>query len=253
MILFVSPHLDDIALSCGGLARRLTASGQSVVIATVCTADRPAGQPLSAAAQHVHWEWQLGDDHPYAIRRQEDEAACKVLGAEPVHLGLLDAIYRHDAAGAPLYHLDTFMGGQVTEHDWLHFFPQVKVALQPLIRSAQRVYAPLSIGGHVDHVLLRQAIEETAEATQVMYYEDYPYAGKTDWQDSGVTMGLAPALLPLTEDEIQTRILAVSQYPSQLFALFEQAATMPEKIRQYVGQAGGERYWLPIDACRLDE
>jgi LmbE family N-acetylglucosaminyl deacetylase len=253
LILFVSPHLDDIALSCGGLVRRLASRGQRVVVASVCTADRPAGQPLSPAAQHVHWEWQLGDDHPYATRRAEDEAGCKVLGAEPVHLGLLDAIYRHDATGVPLYHPDTFMGGQVTEHDWQHFFPQIKSAVQPLIRSAQRVYAPLSIGGHVDHVLVRQAVEETAEDAQVAYYEDYPYAGKTEWQNSGVTMGLAPGSLSLTEDEIATRILAISQYPSQMFALFELAETMPAKVRQYVGKAGGERYWLPIDAHRQDE
>jgi LmbE family N-acetylglucosaminyl deacetylase len=224
-----------------------------VVVATVCTADRPAGQALSATAQHVHWEWQLGDDQPYAIRRAEDHAGCKVLGAEPIHLGLLDAIYRHDDAGQPLYHPDTFMGGQVAEHDWQHFFPALKAVLRPLIRSAQRVYAPLSIGGHVDHVLARQAVEETAENAQVAFYEDYPYAGKTDWQNSGVRMGLAPATLPLTGAEIETRILAISQYPSQMFALFEQAETMPAKVGHYVGQAGGEKYWLPIDAFRPDE
>jgi LmbE family N-acetylglucosaminyl deacetylase len=252
VILFVSPHLDDIALSCGGLVRRLSSRGQRVVIATVCTADRSAGQLLSAAAQHVHWEWQLGDDQPYAIRRKEDEAGCKVLGAEPAHLGLLDAIYRHDSASEPLY-TRNFIGGQVAEHDWQYFFPKVKAALQPWIRSAQQVYAPLSIGGHVDHVLVRQAIEELAEDAQVTYYEDYPYAGKTDWQDSGVTMGLAPALLPLAQDEIEARILAISQYPSQMFALFEQSENMPAKVRHYVGQAGGERYWKPIDAYRQDE
>lgn len=253
MIFFVSPHLDDIALSCGGLVRRLTSSGQRVVIASVCTADRPAGQPLSPTAQHVHGEWQLGDDHPYAIRRQEDEAACAAQGAEPIHLGLLDAIYRHDDAGAPLYHPDTFMGGQVAEYDWQHFLPQLKAALQPHLCSAQRIYAPLSIGGHVDHVLVRQAVEEIAGDAPLLFYEDYPYAGKTDWQDSGVTTGLAPVLLPLSPDEIDARIHAISQYPSQLFALFGQAETMPVKVRQYVGAAGGEKYWMPIDACRLDE
>jgi hypothetical protein len=38
-----------------------------------------------------------------------------------------------------------------------------------------------------------------------------------------------------------------------MFALFDQTETMPAKVRQYVGQAGGERYWLPIDAYRQDE
>ena len=252
MILFVSPHLDDIALSCGGLVRRLASRGQQVAIATVCTADRPAGQPLSVAAQHVHGEGQLGDVQPYAVRRREDEAACAILGAEPIHLGLLDAIYRHDDAGAPLYPRD-FIGGQVAEHDWQRFFPQIKTALRPHLRRSQVIYAPLTIGGHVDHVLVRQAVEESAGDTPVMFFEDYPYASKTDWRNSGVTMGLAPSPQVLNEDEIAARINAISQYPSQMFALFERAETMPEKVRRYIRLAGGETYWAPIDAFRQDE
>ena len=77
---FISPHLDDIALSCGGFVRRLVGSGELVTIVSVCTADTPTGQPLSAAAKHVHAEWQLGEQ-PYPHRRAEDAKACVALGA----------------------------------------------------------------------------------------------------------------------------------------------------------------------------
>ena len=43
--LFISPHLDDVVLSCGGYIHRLTTSGEKVVIVTVITADVPAGRP----------------------------------------------------------------------------------------------------------------------------------------------------------------------------------------------------------------
>ena len=115
---------------------------------------QPAGQPLSAAARHVHWEWRLGDDHPYAIRRKEDEAGCRVLDAEPLHLGFLDAIYRHDA-GAPLY-TRYFMDGVPHPEDLGEFLTTIKVRLQPLVDAAEQVYGPLTLGGHVDHILVRR-------------------------------------------------------------------------------------------------
>ena len=43
--LFISPHLDDVVLSCGGYIHRLTTSGEKVVIVTVIAADVPAGRP----------------------------------------------------------------------------------------------------------------------------------------------------------------------------------------------------------------
>ncbi len=234
---------------------RLAAQGRPVTIATVCTADTPSVtiQPLSSAAKHVHWEWQLGDDNPYALRRAEDSAACKAMGATPLHLGLPDAVYRHDDTGAPLY-TNNFIGGDVQEHDWQHMFPRVKNALRDPIQRAQRVYCPLSIGGHVDHVIVRQAVEELVEAGNVSFYEDFPYADKIDWRNSGVIDGLVPSRLPLSETEISARIDAIAKYPSQLFALFEHADTMPERVRNYIAAADyTENYWLPIDAFRQDD
>src|SRR5262249_35246781 len=100
--LFVAPHLDDVALSCGGLVRRLTAGGERVLVATVVTADPPAEMPLTRLARRHHVGWGLGDA-PFGARCREDLAAAGLLGAASVHLGLLDAIYRLDPAGRPLY------------------------------------------------------------------------------------------------------------------------------------------------------
>ena len=52
-----------------------------------------------------------------------------------------------------------------------------------------------------------------------------------------------PHQIELTPDEIEARIAAIALYQSQLFAVFGDAATMPDRVRDYVRAAGGERYW----------
>ncbi|GIV85148.1 MAG: GlcNAc-PI de-N-acetylase [Candidatus Roseilinea sp.] len=244
MFLFISPHLDDVALSCGGLVYRLASAGRSVTIATVCTADPPVDWPLSEAAQHEHRQWQLGDQ-PYQGRRAEDMHACRLLGATPLHLNLLDAIYRRDAHGAPLYTND-FIGGAVHPYDWQAQFPQARAALALLVQGATQVYCPLAIGGHVDHVIVRRAVESLAGQDAIRYYEDFPYADKFDQLD--LPRGCTLEQIALNACEVDARIRAIACYGSQLSAVFGSAAAMPERVRGYVSRAGGERYW----ACRTD-
>ena len=99
---FVSPHLDDAALSCGGNIARLARAGTRVTVVTVFTADQSPGSALSPLAMRTHASWGVGDQ-PFEARRAEDAAACKAMGADAEHLGLLDAIYRRSAAGEPFY------------------------------------------------------------------------------------------------------------------------------------------------------
>lgn len=252
MHLFLSPHLDDIALSCAGLVHQLTRAGERVRVAVVCTGDTPKGIVLSEAARHVHWEWQLGEHNPYAARRAEDIAACEAFGIEPLHLGFLDAVYRHDPMGEPLY-TRNFIGGAVHEVDWRTTYFALVARLRQVVSGAARVYCPLAIGGHVDHVLVRSAAE-TATPGGLTYYEDYPYAqkialGVLPQQDlNALTRGLQPTLVKLQEADILARIGLIGRYHSQQFALFEDAASMPAKVRAYIEDAGGERYYarMPV-------
>ncbi|MGQ9814342.1 MAG: PIG-L deacetylase family protein [Candidatus Roseilinea sp.] len=251
--LFLSPHLDDIALSCAGLAGRLARQGERVIMATFCTADYEGPFALSSAAEHEHRQWQLAEQ-PYRYRRAEDLQAAHLLGAEALHLGLFDAIYRYDDAGRPLYEGKQFIGGHVHPHDWDHFYPRVvDVTRQTLsiVENDAQVYCPLSIGGHVDHVLVRQAVEQVCDPARVVYYEDYPYAGKDPealrpyLEQAGLSW--RPVLARLTDAEIEVRIAAIACYRSQLLALFGELAggapAMPAHVKEYIAHTGGERYW----------
>ena len=62
----------------------------------------PAGK-LSLLARALHADWNLPKDAA-AIRREEDKQALGVLGAEALHAGFLDCIYRRDRmSGKPVY------------------------------------------------------------------------------------------------------------------------------------------------------
>src|SRR4030042_1789814 len=53
---FLSPHLDDAVLSCGGLIARQVATNDVVTVLTV-SAGEPGRLPLSALAQSRHARW----------------------------------------------------------------------------------------------------------------------------------------------------------------------------------------------------
>lgn len=252
MNLFISPHLDDIALSCGGRAHALARSGETVLIATICTGDTPVSVADSLAVLRVHDEWRLGS-HPYARRRAEDRRACLLLGARAIHLGLLDAVYRQDGAGRMLYSRK-FIGARVKPYDRSHHAAGLRSALEKLDHRfpGARVYCPLGLGAHVDHVIARQQVARVFAAGQIVYYEDYPYAdlaGANAWP--AITSGLRPTTFSLSRAGLRARIGAIAEYRSQLFALFEERdpvrarARMAVRVGRYVRLVNGERFWNP--------
>ena len=63
--IYLSPHLDDVALSCGGQIHQLThrPGGQEVLIVTLMAGVPPPG-PVSAFAREQHVAWGFAADEP---------------------------------------------------------------------------------------------------------------------------------------------------------------------------------------------
>jgi len=259
MVIFISPHLDDVALSCGGFVHQCVQAGRKTVIVSVCSADAPPRAQLSPTALRIHdTEWRLGDQ-PYIARRAEDTRACSLLGAQAVHLNLLDAIYRYDANGTP-YYLENFMGGKVTPADFATQGQQLQASLHALLTDltqSQDKHAligivPLALGGHIDHVITRHSAEAVFAEWDIplSYYEDFPYAEKDDVLSRAEMRGKTTHTVVLSEADISARINAILCYTSQLEVVFhvEQHPDVPEavaqRVRRYVTRANGERYWL---------
>ncbi len=253
---YLSPHFDDIALSCGGWAAAEAAAGRHGLCVTVF-AGPPVG-PLHAYAQRLHTRW--GEPDPAAgnrLRREEEAAALALLGLDPVWLAFPDAIYR------PVpYDSHAGIFGEVAAAEWATLLPAIGTALAVTLAAhavapSTPLYVPLGVGHHVDHQLLHAAGVALGQAGwPVLFYEDYPYAaqpGVVAAQVAAVTAALAPARLqPDVRDvsaTLDVKIAAIAAYASQISSLFPSVAALPGAVRAYaaeVGTAAGlaaERYW----------
>jgi LmbE family N-acetylglucosaminyl deacetylase len=238
--LYLSPHLDDAALSCGGAIAAQSCAGERVLIVSIMAGDPPAG--LSAYAAGLHARWQLASDAT-AARRAEDLAACAHLGADARHWTLPDCIYRLDAAGRPFYRSDADIFGTLApaERIWVARLAAQMRALPP----APRIVVPLGVGNHVDHQLTRLAAEQAFAPARLEYYEDYPYAQ----QQPGVVAALlenrpgmwTAAVIPVDAVSLRAKFDAVTAYQSQLSTFFRDRADLEAQIGGYMAQIGGER------------
>jgi LmbE family N-acetylglucosaminyl deacetylase len=178
--IFVSPHYDDVALSCGGTVARLAEEGAEPLVFTVF-ASEVVEQMVGGLAAIKHARWRLDDPDAVARqRRDEDAAASRVLGCRQRWLGFPDAIYRDRyPADAQLY------GAIHPEEEALAAQIAAEIRGAPEWRSANTVFVPLGVGRHVDHQLCFEAGAVLAgQGERVFAYEDAPYSIHTP---SGVT------------------------------------------------------------------
>jgi LmbE family N-acetylglucosaminyl deacetylase len=255
--IFLSPHLDDAVFSCAGTIATLVAAGDRVVVVTV-TAGSTGTKRLPESARSLHETWGLSGD-VVARRREEDRVAASILGFEPVHLDFLDAIYRTNARGRFLYPTrdSLFPSGRWrNERALVH---ALAGRIDGIVRRhvGSILYAPLALGNHVDHQLVRQAVRAAGLAP--VWYEDFPYLGSEPSLASGDawaairhvarlvgsrSAGLIPVVVPF--DPV-LRVRAMAAYRSQLGSVFGSREEMGDDVRKlFPRTAGGqpaERLW----------
>ncbi len=158
----VSPHLDDAVFSAGGTLAVLAAAGWRVRVVTCFTAGVADPSPFALSTQ---LDKGLDADVDYmALRRAEDAAALRRLGAEPVHLPLPEAPHRGYTSAADLFagqHADDGVAGPLRE------------ALVPHLRDAALVLAPQALGDHVDHRVVADVV--AAVRPDALFWRDTPY------------------------------------------------------------------------------
>ncbi|MBX2997758.1 MAG: PIG-L family deacetylase [Caldilineaceae bacterium] len=244
--IYLSPHLDDVTLSCGAQIYDLTRAGENVLIVSVMAGDPP--QAVSDYAQSLHDRWELLVDAS-AARRAEDLDACRILGAEALHWSIPDCIYRSNpATGDPLYlsDADIFSDVHPAEEPLIEQIAAFLVALP----TAERIFAPLTIGHHVDHLLVRAAAERIY-LPNLFYYEDYPYAQESAKRDRTLSIEprpLSPSIIPVSAEARRAKIAAILAYRSQLSTFWTDNADLEQQVFGYLDAVGGERVWRLINA-----
>jgi LmbE family N-acetylglucosaminyl deacetylase len=249
-VMYLSPHLDDVALSCGGLIHRQAQAGIATLVTTVF-AGAPPRSELSPLAAELHAQW--GDlAEPVAARREEDKKAMRLLGTDCRHLEYPDAIYRFDDVSA-LYLSDEQLYGYIHSSD-LQLIRQIAETIMEVCSpQPSTIYAPLGVGNHVDHQLVRgAALVLLRRSCPVIFSVDYPYVevpgALTRELDLIGTGEWSEEVQDLHQEDVAMKIEAIAAYASQMDKLFEGADVMAQRVRDYAfalssSEGYGERYW----------
>lgn len=256
MHLFLSPHLDDVVFSCGGLVHQLTANGESVVILTVTSGDPPLVLPDSSIVRELHKRWAeqsaegIDTTNIVHVRRVEDTRAAQEIGAPVHHLAEYDCIYR-TAGGAALYPTGVSIFENVQPQDYL-LSRLLKTRLP--FENVTALYVPLGVGHHVDHQITRDwglALADQHPEWAVKFYEEYPYIRVEDPDERALPYFedriLSLEIVPLSEADVLAKIAGMRQYTSQLSSFWKDADAMAAEIRGIMTRYSDmpiERYWV---------
>jgi len=243
--IFLSPHFDDVALSCGGWVWELAHTGQAASIWTVCAGEADP-TALSPFAQALHSRWGISPGAA-ASRREEDMRACKRLGAAYRYFPIPDCIYR--GGREPLYPSEESLWGELHPAESSLVKMLSAVLLQELPQEAGLV-CPLALGHHVDHQLTRRAAE--AAGRPVWYYADYPYALQAAAELEGLKQaGWQAIQFPVTEPGLQAWLEAVACHASQISTFWAGLEEMQQAIRDYSSSQGGVELWRDNHRTRI--
>ena len=237
--IYLSPHLDDAVLSAGGLIYEQTQAGIPVEIWTLMCGYAPPGQ-VSPFAQLQHTQWGFSSaEESTRMRREEDIKAAALVGATAVHFDFLDCIYRRGTNGEwlysdiypPLHPEDEGLPAQIAE------------AISPRLRSDDVLVCQLSVGSHVDHILVRRGVELLGRPLR--YDIDVPYIFYKP-EDLGLkSAGMSESVYSITEAGLHRWKEAALAYTSQIVVLGK-AFNTPEKVKQSI-----QAYWTEQKGIRL--
>lgn len=239
--IYLSPHLDDAALSCGALIWGQAAAGERTAIWTLCAGDPPEGG-LSDFAQSLHARWECGSD-AVARRREEDIGACRHLGAAYRHFPVQDCIYRRAENGVSLYASEEAIFGALAPDDE-KLVDALSRELERSLPLDVRVVCPLTLGGHIDHRLTRRSAERLGRS--LWYYADYPYVLEArDQIDAELPGERQLEIFPVGEKGLAAWGDAVGEYVSQLSTFWPDEEAMRTALEAYSASWGGMPLWRP--------
>ena len=246
---YLSPHFDDVALSCGGLAWEQAQAGETVSVWTICGGDIPQG-PLSPFAELLHARWGTGRE-AVEQRRAEDSVSCQAMGADYRHFPLPDCIYRRagvdywaqakSAAREHLYASEEAIFGAIEPAE-TPLIAQLSARLGEALPAQAEVVCPLALGGHVDHRLTRAAAE--ALGRKLWYYADYPYVlRQMEDLQALEEAGAAKAVFPITAGGLKAWQDSIAAHGSQISTFWPNLEKMEEEMAGYRERMGGGILW----------
>ncbi|RED47741.1 PIG-L deacetylase family protein [Aestuariispira insulae] len=226
----LSPHSDDAGFSCAGLLAHVARQQMPCLIQTIFSRSNYDPSDPQADADVVT-----------ALRMREDDTFVTWLGGGcQVSWEGFEEAYMRKAGFAEI------LSGQYDDGDQALMPPLLQAVMA---KMADRVIllAPVGIGNHVDHLLVRDAALALSRHTgvELYLYEDLPYAARllpnevADYlAPMGNALGFRPCPYVFSTPDIQAAKQAgAACYPSQM------QGDTGALIEKQTAEIGGEAYW----------
>jgi LmbE family N-acetylglucosaminyl deacetylase len=226
--LVLSPHFDDAPLSLGQAMLDGELAGHRVTVGVVFgrTNWQRWFHPTRRRAPLVR-----------AIRRAEEAVAARRFSYK-VRTARFEEVILRTGSGDTAGYLDAALPLEPV------LVGEVAAAIASWVADADRVYAPLGLGGHVDHRLEREAARAAVPAERLALYEDRPYACYMSDGEIAAAAGEVDGHLEARDASgpIGRGKVGRLWYPSQFDSYFTEA------MRKDTGAARHERVWAPVAA-----
>ena len=222
----MSPHLDDAVLSCSGL---LTVLSKKTEV-TVITLFTHVSYPNTFSAKRFLQKCQTTDlQQLFKDRRYEDVVTVTSLGVKAHHLGYEDGTWRklnkvsifREKVGLfipeVLHRYPTFLRikrGKMHREDQ-ELILEIRDKLKSIVGNNVVFFAPLAIGGHIDHIITR---EVASLFPNTIFWSDFPYNLTAKPDDSFLKQKGLKRFIFKTQQSVRER--AIKGYLSQLSLLF---------------------------------
>jgi LmbE family N-acetylglucosaminyl deacetylase len=162
-------------------------------------------------------------------RRREDHAACRVLGAGFRHFRWQDVAYRRGRD-------DMFLYKACRQEKWQRedepLLSAIAATLREELSPGDVLLVPLAIGRHVDHLIVRQAAEQSGHSSS-LFYPEVPYLQLYSQELGRHTQGLNSIRYAASPEHSAAWVAGVRCYTTQIRMLEEAAGPLPELIQKY--------------------
>lgn len=182
---FISPHLDDAALSSGELMRYLSKITKVTVLNVFTTID--SKRETRMVKNTLKFTDSDTSRELYNKRKKKDKNALLSIKVRSINLDFVEAPWRKISSPSfvrkllsaflpefvhiyPTYKFH-IASGNISKFDY-KLIDNINRKIQKVIPSRAIIFCPMGIGNHVDHLITREAVEKTYTP---IYWVDQPY------------------------------------------------------------------------------
>lgn len=239
-ILFISPHMDDIALSCGGTLISHINQLNDVRILSVFSefGSEDKNDFVRSILSNMDYNKSAGDSFG-TVRRREEMALSRLINTNIILGGFNDAAWRCCDSEEKLFNL-------APDENLISAISSKLISINREF-SPDTIFVPKGLGSHIDHIAARDAALKVFEKKKILFYEDFPYC--YNLPDIQVSKPIHDQKLSMVRTDItpfiKWKIRLINCYKSQTRFLFKSEKNMISIVKSSSLDNGRcyEKFW----------